>query len=129
MSRNGKLSSSKPKLSRRVYFEECKQDAMRLVAQAGDSLTEAARSPGVHVSQIRKWREKFMPQDKESPSLTEDKKRNWTEVLGRERLTGATFDRLTYRCHILETAGESYWLQDAKSRHTKTSSSKSNETK
>ena len=31
----------------------------------------------------------------------------WTEVLGSERLTGAALDRLTHRCHILETkAGE-----------------------
>lgn len=41
---------------------------------------------------------------------------NWTEVLGNERLTGATLDRLTHRCHILETKGESYRLQDAKRR-------------
>ena len=41
---------------------------------------------------------------------------NWTEVLGNERLTGAALDRLTHRCHILETSGESYRLQDAK-RH------------
>ena len=39
---------------------------------------------------------------------------NWTEVLGSERLTGAALDRLTHRCHILETMGESYRLQDAK---------------
>ena len=47
---------------------------------------------------------------------------NWAEVLGSERLTGATLDRLTHRCHILETTGESYRLQDAKRRHTKNSS-------
>jgi len=41
---------------------------------------------------------------------------NWTEVLGNERLTGATLDRLTHRCHILETRGESYRLQEAKRR-------------
>ena len=41
---------------------------------------------------------------------------NWTEVLGSERLTGATLDRLTHRCHILETKGESYRLQDARRR-------------
>ena len=40
----------------------------------------------------------------------------WTEVLGSERLTGATLDRLTHRCHILETTGESYRLRDAKRR-------------
>ncbi len=41
---------------------------------------------------------------------------NWTEILGSERLTGAALDRLTHRCHILETKGESYRLQDAKRR-------------
>jgi DNA replication protein DnaC len=40
----------------------------------------------------------------------------WTEVLGSERLTGATLDRLTHRCRIIETKGESYRLHDAKSR-------------
>jgi DNA replication protein DnaC len=41
---------------------------------------------------------------------------NWTEVLGSERLTGAALDRLTHRCHIIETRGESYRLKDAKRR-------------
>ena len=54
---------------------------------------------------------------------------NWTEVLGSERLTGATLDRLTHRCHILEAGGESYRLRDAKTRQTKRSSKSSNRTK
>jgi len=41
---------------------------------------------------------------------------NWTEVLGNERLTGAALDRLTHRCHILETKGQSYRLREAKKR-------------
>jgi len=41
---------------------------------------------------------------------------NCTEVLGSERLTGATLDRLTHRCKIIETKGESYRLQDATRR-------------
>ena len=41
---------------------------------------------------------------------------SWTEVLGSERLTGATLDRLTHRCRIIETKGESYRLRDATSR-------------
>jgi DNA replication protein DnaC len=45
---------------------------------------------------------------------------NWTEVLGSERLTGAALDRLTHRCHILETKGESYRLQDTKRRRRTT---------
>jgi DNA replication protein DnaC len=40
----------------------------------------------------------------------------WTEVLGCERLTGATLDRLTHRCHIIECNGDSYRLKDAKRR-------------
>ena len=43
----------------------------------------------------------------------------WTEVLGNERLGGATLDRLTQRCHLLEATGESYRLQEARRRrHT-----------
>ena len=53
----------------------------------------------------------------------------WTEVMGSERLTGATLDRLTHRCHILEASGESYRLKDAKSRRIKRSSSRPNKTK
>lgn len=41
---------------------------------------------------------------------------SWTEVLGSERLTGATLDRLTHRCRIIETKGESYRLRDAQAR-------------
>ena len=44
---------------------------------------------------------------------------NWTEVLGSERLTGATLDRLTHRCQILQASGESYRLQDARRRQNR----------
>ena len=37
-------------------------------------------------------------------------------MLGSERLTGAALDRLTHRCTILETGGESYRLRDARRR-------------
>jgi DNA replication protein DnaC len=40
----------------------------------------------------------------------------WVDVLGSERLTGATLDRLTHRCHIIECNGESYRLREAKRR-------------
>jgi DNA replication protein DnaC len=40
----------------------------------------------------------------------------WTEVLGSERLTGATLDRLTHRCTIVETGSESYRLRESKRR-------------
>ena len=40
----------------------------------------------------------------------------WKEVLGSERLTGATLDRPTHRCTIVETGKESYRLRDARRR-------------
>jgi len=40
----------------------------------------------------------------------------WTEVLCSERLTGATLDRLTHRCTIVETGKESYRLREARRR-------------
>jgi DNA replication protein DnaC len=42
----------------------------------------------------------------------------WTEVLDNERLTGAALDRLTHRCHIVETGSESYRLKDARRRRS-----------
>lgn len=53
---------------------------------------------------------------------------NWTEVLGSERLTGATLDRLTHRCHILEATGQSYRLQDAQRRQGRTEKSRNRRT-
>jgi len=40
----------------------------------------------------------------------------WTEILGCERLTGATLDRITHRCHIIEASGSSYRPGQAKRR-------------
>ena len=40
----------------------------------------------------------------------------WKEVLGSARLTGATLDRLTPRCPIVETGKESYRLREARRR-------------
>jgi DNA replication protein DnaC len=45
----------------------------------------------------------------------------WPEVLGSERLTGATLDRLTHRCSVIETDLESYRLRDARRRRRGTS--------
>jgi DNA replication protein DnaC len=45
----------------------------------------------------------------------------WKEVLGSERLTGATLDRLTHRCTIVETGEESYRLREARRRRRGTS--------
>jgi len=38
------------------------------------------------------------------------------EALGSERLTGATLDRLTRRCQIIEIKGESHRLRDAQAK-------------
>ena len=44
----------------------------------------------------------------------------WTETFGTERLTGALLDRLTHHVNILEMNGESYRLNQSKSRTAKT---------
>jgi DNA replication protein DnaC len=53
----------------------------------------------------------------------------WVEVLGSERLTGAALDRLTHRCHILESNGESYRLKDARRRRETKASAKAGESR
>jgi len=45
---------------------------------------------------------------------------SWTEILDSERLTGATLARLTRRCRIIETKGESYRLHNARTRNPET---------
>jgi DNA replication protein DnaC len=45
----------------------------------------------------------------------------WKEVLVSERLTGATLDRLTHRCTIVETGKESYRLREARRRRRRAS--------
>lgn len=40
----------------------------------------------------------------------------WKEMLGSERLTGATPDRLTHRCTTVETGRDSYRLREARKR-------------
>jgi len=46
----------------------------------------------------------------------------WTEVFGSERLTGALLDRLTHHVHILEMNGESYRLNQSRTRKSLKSS-------
>jgi DNA replication protein DnaC len=53
----------------------------------------------------------------------------WVEVLGSERLTGATLDRLTHRCDIIESNGESYRLKDARRRREGKAPGKAGEAK
>ena len=43
----------------------------------------------------------------------------WTEVFGSERLTGALLDRLTHHVNILEMNGDSYRLNQSRSRAPK----------
>ena len=43
----------------------------------------------------------------------------WTEIFGSERLTGALLDRLTHHVNILEMNGDSYRLNQSRSRNNK----------
>jgi DNA replication protein DnaC len=52
----------------------------------------------------------------------------WTEVLLSERLTGATLDRLTHHCSIIETGSERYRLRNAKRRRREAASAPTKET-
>jgi DNA replication protein DnaC len=51
----------------------------------------------------------------------------WREVLFSERLTGATLDRLTHRCTILETGQDSYRLREARRRRRRPAGAESPE--
>lgn len=45
--------------------------------------------------------------------------KEWTEILGSERLTGALLDRLTHHARILEMNGESYRLKESQKAKTR----------
>ena len=47
---------------RRVYTDECKQDAVRLVTEQGYGTTEAARNLGITANMLRRWRHQFATQ-------------------------------------------------------------------
>ena len=40
----------------------------------------------------------------------------WTEVMGNDRLAGASLDRRNHRIHILELNGDSYRLRESRRR-------------
>ena len=47
------------KQGRRQYTEEFKREAVKLVGEQGRGIAEAARSPGVHRSQVERWRGRY----------------------------------------------------------------------
>jgi transposase len=44
---------------RRLYTDEFKREAVKLVTEQGYTQAEAARSLGIHVNLLRNWRRKF----------------------------------------------------------------------
>lgn len=58
---------------RRRHSEEFKREAVKLVTDQGYSLSEASRNLGVHVSLLRKWREKSESETSDQ-NLSEDER-------------------------------------------------------
>lgn len=59
---------------RRTFTDEFKRDAVSLVLDEGYSLSQAARSLGVHPNQIRNWRQKFMAKKEQPKQLSQDER-------------------------------------------------------
>ena len=51
---------------RRVFSREFKIEAVKLVAQQGYGVSQAAESLGIGANLLRKWREKFTEQGQEA---------------------------------------------------------------
>ena len=57
---------------RKQYTEKFKREAVKLVTEKGDKVSEAARKPGVHVSLLRRRKERLQAEEKgERPNADE----------------------------------------------------------
>lgn len=57
---------------RNQYTEEFKREAVKLVTEKGYRVSEAARNLGVHVSLLRRWKERLEAEEKgQGPSADE----------------------------------------------------------
>ena len=81
---------------RKQYTEEFKREAVNLVTEKGYKVSEAARNLGVHVSLLRRWKERMEAEDKGEGLKTDE----------REELRGlrAEVKRLRMERDILEKA-------------------------
>jgi len=82
--------------TRRRHTEEFKREAVKLIAEKGYTVSEAARNLGVHVSLLRRWREEL-----EAESKGEALSRDEREELRRLR---AEVKRLQMEREILKKA-------------------------
>ena len=82
--------------TRRRHTEEFKREAVKLIAEKGYTVSEAARNLGVHVSLLRRWREEL-----EAESKGEVLSRDEREELRRLR---AEVKRLQMEREILKKA-------------------------
>ena len=56
---------------KRQYTDEFKREAVKLVTEQGYTQTEAARSLGINVNLIRRWREKFAAENPGTETMSE----------------------------------------------------------
>lgn len=56
---------------KRQYTDEFKREAVKLVTEQGYSQAEAARSLGINVNLIRRWREKFATENGGTETMSE----------------------------------------------------------
>ena len=61
------------KRKRRIYTDEFKAEAVKLVTEQGDSVAVAARNLGVSANSLRNWKQKLETAD-EDESMTEDER-------------------------------------------------------
>ena len=56
---------------RRLYTDEFKREAVKLVTEQGYTQAEAARSLGIHANLLRNWRKKFAAELEGTQTMSE----------------------------------------------------------
>lgn len=64
----------------RKYTDEFKREAVKLVTEQGYTQAEAARSLGINVNLIRRWRAKFAPEPNGTDTMTESEQQELTRL-------------------------------------------------